>query len=400
MLLPDEFLLPERHNLLSVLRQAGVAHGLRPERYDKAKLFITLINWFGFSRFYSNEEHNPWIQLKSTFLRRLMGGAYPVLIRDMLESAGVIEVDHSYQQGRRSKSYRLSERFAGRRLVMPPMPHGMRERIRQLNAEFERSNPLNEIQQAIRDNIQRFSLDNSVSLYLMGFDGHRFSHREICRCFIEERPSFFKVSNRSGRCFHVLTSMPKQMKRYLRIDNELAVEIDIPSAQPLLAATLYDVRDVEHVVERRHYLSFVASGFYESLRDAARVDWPRDVVKRHCYSTIFFASDWPVGDLWNAFRAQFPILARLIATRIRNHTGSEGGNSGLAIYLQSMESRIVVDTVAAQLYRDGIVFATVHDSIICKASDGEWVLELMSNSVRQALGECVELPWRIEELHV
>ncbi len=393
-MLPEHYMMPKGLELYKLCQRRGVRK-LSPEKLDKAKTLITLINWFSFLSFYANEDQNQYVELSSKFLKKILASPNPKLTIDLLTWLGVIQVNDSYQSGTRSKSYRLTCTYARRDLdISQRMSGSILKAIEQHNRENLRSETkLDPVRLKIKETLQRVSFRSDVEIYTARFKARPRYHREQCRKFINEGNSFFTVDEKSGRVFNAITSTPKEMRKYLLIDGKVTAEPDLPSAQPMLAATLYESGLKEEQEEKQQYLNFISGDFYKSLAKEAKSHLKdRSAIKRACYREIFFNPKVSKGKLWKAFKKLFPILAQKIEER-KGQTKSGGKkNSDFAIYLQKAEAEIVIDDVGKQLVEAGIPFVTVHDSIICPKKDEKKVERLLSKAVRNAVGSSQSRP--------
>ncbi len=392
MQLPQFYILPKGFDLDAIIqrKQIGNYYNMRPERYQKAFAFITLINWFGFVEHYGKERSDGWVQMKASLLERLLGKGFPKQIRFMLEDLGIIECDNRYIVGQKSLSFRLKPLYANRQQVTADINDiRWRDRIARFNA-IEEAKTRHAIDsapyQTILENLQQFQFSSDAQTYIKLFENRRQSHRQMCFDLLAERTSFFTIDGKSGRCFHTLTSTPKEMREFLRIDGEKAKEVDIPNAQPLLAATLYDSNKPDHCEEKTRYIRFIEADFYLSIAKAAgRKTIDRDKIKTACYKEIFFNPKPSTGRLWKAFEKLFPALAGLINKR------KLASSSGFAIYLQNAEADLVIHRVGMKLAEADIPYATVHDSVIVKKRQARVVRKWMREAVEDAIGQKVKL---------
>ncbi len=388
MKVPEYYLLPKGFDLGAIARKERMPqyYSLRVERHHKALLFITLINWIGFVAAYSREGDDGWVQIKGSMLKRLLGQGYAREARDMLEDLGVIECDHRYIPGEKSICYRLKPAYANlRQLKMKIVDTRCLKRVRQFNAtqpELAVGFPYD----AIRENLERFKFKSDVDVLIRRYQKRKRSHREMCRDFVNGQSSFFTKSPQSKRCFHALTSTPKDMRKLLTLDGEDVVEVDIPSAQPLLSATLYNRRSKAHREEMARYLKFIEGDFYTQIaKEAGGRLKIRKKIKVACYQQIFFNRAPSTGQLWQAMKRLFPILSGLIDAQKQGH------RSRFAIYLQNAEANLVIHNVGIRLVKAKIPFGTVHDSIVCKKQHAHIVRLQMRKAVEAALKADVNL---------
>lgn len=393
-MLPDYYIIPKGLDLYRLCQRRG-ERNISPEKLDKAKMLITLINWFTFVNYYANEDESQYIQIGSKFLKKTLVSSNPKEIIDLLVRLDVIQVNDFYQLGTQSKNYRLTSEYARRELQTATIgSYSIRKAITEHNkGKLKEEIELDEVRQQIREDLKRISFRRDVETYMGIFKGRRKYHREQCESFVNERNSYFSVDVKSGRVFHAITSTPKEMREFLLIDGEAIAEPDIPSAQPTLAATLYDSGNEAEQAEKQRYLSFINSDFYKSLaKEAGSHLKYRKAIKRACYREIFFNPKVSKGKLWKAFKKLFPLLARKIEERKGQTRLGLKKNSDFAIYLQKAEAEIVINDVGKQLVEAGIPFVTVHDSIICPKKDEKKVEKLLHQAVDKAVGGTPSIP--------
>jgi len=80
------------------------------------------------------------------------------------------------------------------------------------------------------------------------------------------------------------------------------------------------------------------------------------------------------------FSSVFPFINEVVKTlKTKDH-------ASLAIYLQRLESYIFIDCIAKELFNNGIVPLTIHDSVIIKTGDQEKALTIINDIFKQNFG--------------
>jgi hypothetical protein len=183
---------------------------------------------------------------------------------------------------------------------------------------------------------------------------------------------------RTGRIFTPITSLNSWMRPHLLIDGAPTVEIDIRNSQPYFLAALYPI----HSSERYRFVEKVTSGhFYESLAGKSLSDTERAKFKRQVFQKILFGRPENHGRLWMAFASTFPELAAIVE-RLK----WDSGHNALALALQTLEARAIIDGVMAECERAGVPILTVHDSAIARKEDALFVEGLIRRKCAEVVG--------------
>lgn len=197
---------------------------------------------------------------------------------------------------------------------------------------------------------------------------------------MQERDFFFSADHKAQRLHHTVSGMPKELRRYLRLNGEPCAETDLSNCQPLLMYRLYPSGSTEAA----RYAELVEAGlFYETLAVASGISWPdRDELKRQVYIQILYDRVRPQAPLWIAFQKAFPEMAAIIAELKRVDYRQ------LSIANQKAEADIVVRTVIPRLARElpGVPVLTVHDSLLIPERFAEQGRRALEEEVASAIG--------------
>jgi hypothetical protein len=197
-------------------------------------------------------------------------------------------------------------------------------------------------------------------------------HSKWCTSFnienIKSNALFLKRDNNNGRVYSNICFLKREFRKHLLIDKEETVEIDVVNSQPTLLASFFN--KIEETAEYSLFLETVKNGcFYETIAKLVKnsCDLDRKQIKEQVYKCILFnvceKSEW-----WKSFNSLFPTLAECISKL----SGSE-----LAIKLQTIESKIMIDSVCSNLEKLNIKCLTVHDSVIVKKKDESQVVSII-----------------------
>jgi hypothetical protein len=217
---------------------------------------------------------------------------------------------------------------------------------------------------------------------------YKIDYYTMCVTFIDELQHFFlEVDPITGRVFTNLTSLPRELRPYLRYEGKSLVEIDISNAQPLLLIGDYPKDEPE----RADFCKVVESGtFYEELDKPLKKPFgmqKRDLLKKAVYIQIFFGRIYrndkgeKIGLIAKAFAQQFPALDKIIDGI------KENDYRALSRILQTREAKIMISRVIGRIMRDSPFFVqTIHDSLLLLPENVEGAKEIMIEEFQKELG--------------
>ena len=184
----------------------------------------------------------------------------------------------------------------------------------------------------------------------------------------------------NGRVYTVVTSFPKLIKRYLRLNGKKLVQLDCSCSQPLLLAALLQQKMTELTPDMLHYIDLVQSGqFYGYLKQLLTFyNLPfSDSFKGEFFAKIFYSKEKQFGPWRCLFHHYFPGVSEFIlrakrvtlGARHRSTKGrmvlSGGSPELLSNRLSLLESDIMIQGVAKRLYGAGhYEFLTIHDALL------------------------------------
>ena len=184
----------------------------------------------------------------------------------------------------------------------------------------------------------------------------------------------------SGRVHTNLTTLPKIIRKYITVEEEPLVQVDMVSAQPMLFHSL--AKDIVHdKKELERYKDLVESGgFYDHFADCFSPDY--DVKKKKLATLIQVFFDKPKLYEYKAqtkFKKDFPAMFDFIGIiKAPNY-------KNMALLLQTEEVDFMLGKVIPEFRRrfPETFFSTIHDSIVVKKSDGNKALEVMAWAYEQ-----------------
>jgi hypothetical protein len=182
------------------------------------------------------------------------------------------------------------------------------------------------------------------------------------------------ISDTNGRLFHNLSNVWGGFREQIMRDNNL-VERDIANSQmAFLAKEL--MRDHNFVFGNPDVDEFVGHAGDGVLYDriARKMDTTKEFAKQIIFNIIFNPSK-KMNELARAFQKYYPNVYQYCTEFKKIY----GGNA-LAIYLQKLESDVMIKLIYNLLMKNKLFSLTMHDSIICRADDLELVEGIMGQA--------------------
>ena len=168
---------------------------------------------------------------------------------------------------------------------------------------------------------------------------------------------FFKVSS-TGRIYSSISNLPKLTLPYITLNGEIPVEIDAANAQPLLLASIIDQPQFKEDCESGRFYDIMA----ESL-SMSRTDF-----KILSFGQIFFNNKKINKKMGTALDSIYPSLTKQInhyKSNSRKESQDWDESKFLWYKLQSLESQVFIKTALSQ----SRPVLTRHDSILCLPSE-------------------------------
>lgn len=330
---------------------------------------------------------NDYVSLGKDALKRLVGAEDNKNVLRVLLEAGFIESDGFAIVGKKCFGYRLTAEAAAMPVELVEVEDAALSAFQAYKEtrrlEAIRSHPAHLL---VWDALQTAVLDPLGEALgpQSDPDPEKYARRrwhwfETIRR-MQERDFFFSADYKAQRLHHTVSGMPKELRRYLRLNGEPCAETDLSNCQPLLMYRLYPSGSTEAA----RYAELVEAGlFYETLAAASRISWPdRDELKRQVYIQILYDRVRSQAPLWIAFQRAFPEMAAIIAELKRVDYRQ------LSIANQKAEADIVVRTVIPRLARElpGVPVLTVHDSLLIPERFAEQGRRALEEEVERAIG--------------
>jgi hypothetical protein len=170
---------------------------------------------------------------------------------------------------------------------------------------------------------------------------------------IQDGNYFFEVNlNTTGRVYNTLTSVPRELRQFLRINGKKFIEIDISNCQPLIFCVMLEkwandngLLQAADVIKYRQLCE--AGTFYKYLIKLMEENGEtvnEDMFKVDFFSRVFFSSEKREYKWRKIFAHDFPNVSQCITDFKKD------GYNKLAIKLQKTESDIMILDACARLY--------------------------------------------------
>lgn len=195
---------------------------------------------------------------------------------------------------------------------------------------------------------------------------------------IHDKSSYFQVG--SGRVSTNITTLPSELRKYLKYNDKKMVNIDIKCCQAMLLSTFYDQSPAQQT-EKSKFIKFFEGDFYADIAQKSGSNMARDAAKVESF-TLFFAKNYTASKtkFTKAFKKEFPLLYG----NIRNL--KKENYRYVAHLLQSAEANIVIKGVSTDLFAKGIPNFTIHDSVMTTEEHVETVKKALADKFFEITG--------------
>jgi hypothetical protein len=354
----------------------------------------------------ANASNGFYAPLSARLLDRVLGWRYyRRIIRDLVnwgvftppKYGKVSEIDGQIVREKNSYALREPHRSKTIKLLFHCPNRALKAKEakdKQLQAIFKNHPNL----EHVYNTMQNTTIDSQAAMQLIDDLENATKHQIDCyRRSVEKidiQDFYLFVGKKTSRAFNNVSNLWSDLRSYLRIEGEKVSEYDIANSQPLLASTLYP----EGSKERQRYLDVVLNGdFYRTIEAMSSQKYANyKKLKKAFFKQVFFGcnSDGTRRPLLRAFKSLFPELLAIIEGMKENE------KNALAIRLQNEEAQLVIGKVVGRLRDASIPCLTIHDSVLCKVSDGEIVKRILSEELHKLIGfKCTIKEKKPSELH-
>jgi len=351
-------------------------------------------------------EHDSFICLSAKILHDILGGNYNKYLQFLLVN-GIIETDNQYITGQKSKGYRLTEKYRKQKFQQVQITDKkIIENVEMFRAEQENKIKLNQ-HRYIYDCLQQIKIDaegarNYIEQNI--YNNEEYSSYNISVDLIESKSFFFTVDSIAGRVHNNITNLCRNLRTFLRYNNERLMEIDIANSQPFLfnillnnygtynnnypSSSIYDTNGILSYLTSKKtdiliYRESTSSGkFYEYLMDNLDIYEDRSEFKVRFFKKVFYSKENPyyINEERKRFTELFPNVSQIISYYKKDDYRN------LAISLQRAEAEIMINKVVPKLSEMGIYALTIHDSILTTPDKSETVKEIILKEFQNQYG--------------
>lgn len=344
----------------------------------------------------------------------------------------ILETDNHYVVGKKSKSYRLTDKYLKADLD--------RIKIQTRIKSLQRTYPFKSSCWVER---KLFSYLQEIKVDVNTFQDHNYLKLSVFRQnviktsteYINQKKLYLKRDSTSKRLHHNLTNLNKTVRPYVRYKHEKLVSIDIINSQPFFATILtqngffltkkelFLLKSTElvtfsEIIEYNlqlsdilpintpsfmlsllskpsldesftKYVTHCSKGtFYEFLSSRMNL-FPvkRSQVKKMIFVTFFSRNGFnhlpfEEAQLKRKFEHEFPRMYEIF------HFIKSKSKKALAILLQSIESYVMLEIIVPAIIKRHplIPIFTIHDSIVTTQSNEELISEIMEKEIFKLIG--------------
>jgi hypothetical protein len=421
-------------------------------------------------------ENDKFILLNHKTLERIIGkgdGDRVSLIKDILLSWNIIEVDGTYHSRHKSLGYKITNDYLTEDVIKYPYGERISKIIKELLVE---KNEWDEHEIELTDTDQYNYINNQFDKHQLTwcnsvYDDLKSIGHEVLESFdrkrglknqsiisllsyigqlvryindIDNRNYHCSISPSNNRFNSVLTSTPKQLRPYLRINGYSLVEADITSSQPYLLSCILNDR-----FENEKQNGFNLITLYPLLKEyfgiSEKITEGVGLNNHRFFGCLFIEDDIPSIqefcsiDFTNDFYEQVIEFGRdnniqmtrekvkktmmnfLFNDKIEQRDSSiviiilemkfkglmsffEGFHGSftsrrLALLLQKVESHLILDKVVPRIleYNNEIPVFTIHDCVLSIPQYGQDVQRIMGETIHSITGKPLNVKLKVLE---
>ncbi|MBB03192.1 MAG: hypothetical protein CMJ47_11135 [Planctomyces sp.] len=190
---------------------------------------------------FNHRDRQDGVRLKAAYLRKFMTKKhYRGIIAD-LEAGGVIEVERKAIQGKQSYNFRLagdSQTQSCRRYF--PKDGYLIRALQKWRSDSDRAITC-PTRKHLREQLWRVRVEfDDAQDLLEDLPLNEEGHADCLNCLtrLHEEDWYF-VADRHGRVHHNVSCLKRELRKFLRVDGESLVELDISNSQPLFCGLTY-----------------------------------------------------------------------------------------------------------------------------------------------------------------
>lgn len=204
---------------------------------DRARYLLHTIHT---QTIFNNRSRGDGVRLKAAYLRRFMSKKhYRGIICD-LEQGGVIEVDRQARDGQ-CNLFRLTTNFRTKTFRKYVPIDGYLVRALQQWRATKNEQITCQTRRHLREQLRRIRVDFDHANRLLNelpLSPEGLADCQNCLLRLHDQEWYF-VADRFGRVHHNVSCLKRELRQFLRVDNEPLVEIDIANSQPLFCGLTF-----------------------------------------------------------------------------------------------------------------------------------------------------------------
>lgn len=366
--------VPQDFDILKVLPK--VLH----KYTDDALYIMDLIYWGKITSF----KDDPWVQLRYHSLEQQVSERHLSSILERLKKKKIILCDNYCINGVKCHGYKLNELFydkpfklstiTRKKLVEKVQAWRSKETLAWTEVDHWLFTNLQKIQFIEEiDNID-ISQINNIKKMILKVNG------------IKDAQWRYKLDD-YGRRHTNISNFNKSLKKYLSVNFQSLVEIDIPNSQPIILSLLIrnQERDIRYI---NKYIPSPADIFedgnkwvnlcelrqlYEFFCEKTGMD--RDTQKKQLLVTLYDKNHKKLNKTAKVIKEEFPTVWKII------NDYKEGNYQRLAHEMQRQESKLIYGVCdrIRHTHPDAFI-ATIHDSILTTPEMGHIILEALQDA--------------------
>jgi hypothetical protein len=345
------------------------------KRSDLARFVAHKIVWAGV---FKRTNTSGFVQLKAEYLRKFFPDSqiYKRVMAGLVDG-GAIECDGSYVRGQKCLGYKLNPELSRMRQTRVPVLDTVLAR-KIARARDESSQGLQPVHRYLLGHLKtvRIDVDAATETFYAG-DFHPVNETAIQ--FIAAGDWRLIVCD-YGRVHTNLTNLKSKFRRFLSVNGETLVNLDIRNSQPLVFASILRDRFGQSKLpaDVNKYIDLCESGtFYDHLMQESGIPAKkRSAFKKSFFRRVFFCKNDPPTKAAVAFGEVFPNVYRVIRDLKADQY------QALAHSLQRRESSIMIGGVATRCMLEipAAFVGTIHDSILCHPRYAEQIRQYIMES--------------------
>lgn len=373
-------------------------YGRELEGVEERDLLIILSYIFSGLNGHNGGKKKEWIRMNTGWMQRGLSKFICVRIRTLLDLGIIDRKPNDWIIGFRSIPYRLvdhTEEYKTVDIVNKKMVNKLRKFEQWVKETVKNSVTFNDKEDEsggkclityVESSFAKVTLDEEKVSQTMESLKKNGASPESLEAYHENlerlrRGDFGAMRDKTaGRLHTCVTNMKSEFRKCLKMDGEELVEIDISYCQPTLLSHL--IKGYRN--EWSKYVELLQThDFYDWISSETRtLGYNREKCKKAIFSQMLFC-DNKTSDrsaFFAKFKQHFPKLSReMRGIKITNY-------KRLAVLLQRVESKLIIDGVLKKFSQEEIPCLTVHDAVLVKKSDLERAKAFMDQCLTDFLG--------------